>query len=458
MQLPKLIQAAPFRLALAFATALTGSTIAIFGYIYWQTAEMETNRMHRYLELEAEEAIQATEPRLLEQVETRMANDLHQNTYGALFDPQGVRVAGNLAEIPSDLPVDGVAHQILATPLNSGTPRIEAAIIVARRRADGSVLVLGHDLDEVVALQSVVLKALERGMLPTVILALLLGAFVGTKALKRVKTLHRTIGRIMHGNLLERLAVTGVGDDLDSLAVEINLMLDEIVTLMEEIRSVGDNIAHDLRTPLSVLYARLERGLTESRPDALHETIGQSLADLDRALTTITSLLRIAEIENSRRLRCIAQTELTELAAEIHELYEPLAEAKSIDFQVVQSTRATVEADRDMLIEALSNLVDNAIKFTPPGGSVRIEIAEDAGVPVIRVTDTGSGIPAAERDKVTQRYYRSDRSRHIRGSGLGLSLVAAIAKLHGFRLQIAEIEQGASLGLLCTPRVSLVEH
>jgi signal transduction histidine kinase len=454
MRSPRLFRAAPFRLALAFAGALTGSTIAIFGYIYWQTAEVEIDQKHRYLELEAEEAIQVPAPLLLEQVETRLANDLHRNTYGALFDAHGARLAGNLGEIPPGLPVDGVARRILVSPFGRETPQSEVAIVVARRGPDGSVLILGHDFDDVMALQGVVLKALERGMLPTVILALLLGALVATKALKRVKILHRTIGRIMSGNLLERLPITGAGDDLDSLAAEINLMLDEIVKLMEEIRSVGENIAHDLRTPLSVMRARLERGLTEQGTDVLHSTIRQTLADLDRTLTTITSLLRIAEIENSRRLSFIAQTDLVDLAWEIHELYEPLAEAKSIEFTVMAPASTTVEADRDMLLEALSNLVDNAIKFTPQGGSVRIEIAEDAGVPAIRVTDSGPGIPVAERSKITQRFYRSDKNRHIGGSGLGLNLVAAIAKLHGFRLQIAEIEQGASLGLLCTPRTT----
>src|SRR5277367_1829338 len=136
MQFPRLFRAAPFRLALAFAAALTGSTIAIFGYIYWQTAEVEIDQKHHYLELEVEEAIQAPEPLLLKQVETRLANDLHYNTYSALFDAHGARVAGNLAEIPPDLPVDGIARRILVSPSGSATPQSEVAMIVARRRPD----------------------------------------------------------------------------------------------------------------------------------------------------------------------------------------------------------------------------------------------------------------------------------------------------------------------------------
>jgi signal transduction histidine kinase len=458
MRFPRLLRAAPFRLALAFAAALTGSTIAIFGYIYWQTAALETDRLHNFLELEAEEAIEAPLPLLLDQVETRLANDLHRYTYAAFFDAQGTLVAGNLGGIPTDLPIDGLAHEIAVMPLDRHAPQTLPAIIVGRRRSDGGVLIIGRDPDSVIALQSVVLNALERGMLPAVLLSLLVGALVANKAIKRVKTLHRTIGRIMNGDLLERLPITGAGDDLDSLAFEINVMLDEIVKLMEEIRSVGDNIAHDLRTPLSVMYARLERGLRESGTEALHGAIRQSLSSLDRTLSTITSLLRITEIENSRRLRFVTETDLVAIALEIHELYDPLAEAKSIDFKVVHARPAIVEADHGMMIEALSNLVDNAIKFTPPNGTVRIEVAEEAGVPLLRVTDSGFGIPAAERANVMQRFYRSDKTQHIRGSGLGLSLVAAIAKLHGFRLHIADVERGASLVLFCTPRMPPVAH
>ena len=449
----KLFRAAPFRLALGFALALTGSTAAIFAYVYMETADLEIEAKRHYLEFEVREALVMPDAEVLDRVHTRLARDLRYNSVEALFDAKGILIAGNLANLPPKLPIDGLAHRLMALPLLGDNPTRKEVLLVADRRPDGKVLVIGHDLDELISLQRVVREGLARGMIPAVLLALLFGAFFAARSMARIKALDRTIGRVIGGNLNERLPVTGAGDDLDSLTVRINEMLDEIVNLVEEIRSVGDNIAHDLRTPLSVMQARLERALDEPDPDALRAIVEKSLTDLGRTHSTITSLLRIAEIESNRRLRCLGEADLAEIVREVHELYEPLAADKQIRFTIGggQGTlvSAMVTADRDMMIEALANLVDNAIKYTPTGGRVRIEIVQESGGPLLRVSDNGFGIPATERSKVTQRYYRSDKSPNARGSGLGLSLVAAIAKLHGFRLRIADVESGASVELAC---------
>jgi len=449
MRSPRFLRTAAFRLALGFTLALTGSTAAIFTYVYVETAQLEAAGKSSYLELEVRETMDMPNAEMLDRVRTRLARDLRHNSVEALFDTQGAPVAGNLASLPAGMPIDGLAHRVMTLPLDSDEPYGKEVLLVAGRRPDGTVLALGHDLDDLNALQKVVRGGLARGMIPAVLLALLFGAFFAFRAVARIKTLERTIGRVMAGDLHERLPVRGSGDDLDSLTVRINAMLDEIVNLVGEIRAVGDNIAHDLRTPLSVMQARLERALTETDPDALHAIVGKSLTDLGRTHATITSLLRIAEIESSRRLQFIGEADLGEIAHEVHELYEPLAAEKHLDFTVSDGAAATVTGDRDMLIEALANLVDNAIKYTPQGGKVRIELEREPGGPLLRVTDNGFGIPATERSKVTQRYYRSDKSPNARGSGLGLSLVAAIAKLHGFSLRIVDVEHGASVELAC---------
>ena len=449
MRSPRFLRTAAFRLALGFALALTGSTAAIFTYVYVETAQLEAAGKSSYLELEVRETMDMPNAEMLDRVRTRLARDLRHNSVEALFDVEGAPVAGNLASLPAGMPIDGLAHRVMTLPLDSDEPYGKEVLLVAGRRPDGTVLALGHDLDDLNALQKVVRGGLARGMIPAVLLALLFGAFFAFRAVARIKALERTIGRVMAGDLHERLPVRGSGDDLDSLTVRINAMLDEIVNLIGEIRAVGDNIAHDLRTPLSVMQARLERALTETDPDALHAIVGKSLTDLGRTHATITSLLRIAEIESSRRLQFIGEADLGDIAREVHELYEPLAAEKGLDFTVSDGMAAMVMGDRDMLIEALANLVDNAIKYTPQGGKVRIELEGEPDGPLLRVTDNGFGIPATERSKVTQRYYRSDKSPNARGSGLGLSLVAAIAKLHGFSLRIVDVEHGASVELAC---------
>jgi signal transduction histidine kinase len=214
-------------------------------------------------------------------------------------------------------------------------------------------------------------------------------------------------------------------------------MLGEIETLIQEIAGIGDNIAHDLRTPLTRVRVRLERGRERAQTlEELRTVVDQSIAGLDQSLTIITALLRIAEIEHSRRLEGFSEVSLVPLMREAGDLYEPIAEDKGVTLKVEAAEDTTVRGDRDLLFEAIANLVDNAVKFTPEGGRVELSLLRRGGESVVRISDTGPGIPETERDAVTKRFYRSDKSRRTEGLGLGLSLVAAIVKLHGFRFNI----------------------
>ena len=207
---------------------------------------------------------------------------------------------------------------------------------------------------------------------------------------------------------------------------------------LQEAKVVGDNIAHDLRTPLTRVRIRLERGRERaSTLEELRAVNDQAIAGLDQSLTTITALLRITEIENSRRREGFSEVQLTPLIREVGDLYDPIAEDKGVILWVEAPDLATVNGDRDLLFEAVVNLVDNAVKFTPEGGRVEVVVFHKEGEFVIRVTDTGPGIPEIEREAVTQRFYRSDKTRNTKGLGLGLSMVAAIVKLHRFRLTIS---------------------
>jgi signal transduction histidine kinase len=271
------------------------------------------------------------------------------------------------------------------------------------------------------------------------------------RALDRLSDVNRRILRIVAGDLRERLPTRGRNDPFDQLAVSVNRMLGEIEALILEIAGVGDDIAHDLRTPLTRVRVRLERGRVHAATLAeLRAAVDQGIAGLDQSLAIITALLRIAEIEHSRRLEGFSQVPLAPLLREVGDLYEPIAEDKHVALRVEAADEATVHGDRDLLFEAVANLVDNGVKFTPEGGRVELVLLRREGETVIRVSDTGAGISEVEREAVTKRFYRSDKSRRTEGLGLGLSLVAAIVKLHRFRFTIAA-GPGCTVEITCPP-------
>jgi signal transduction histidine kinase len=207
---------------------------------------------------------------------------------------------------------------------------------------------------------------------------------------------------------------------------------------LQEAKVVGDNIAHDLRTPLTRVRLRLERGREHAATlEELRAVADQAIAGLDQSLAAITALLRITEIEHSRRREGFSEVQLAPLIREVGDLYDPIAEDKGVILWAEAPDGATAHGDRDLLFEAVANLVDNAVKFTPADGRVELVLLYREGETIIRVIDTGPGIPAIEREAVTQRFYRSDKTRNTKGLGLGLSMVAAIIKLHGFRLTIS---------------------
>jgi hypothetical protein len=254
--------------------------------------------------------------------------------------------------------------------------------------------------------------------------------------------------RIMRGDLVARLPVRGRPDEIDGIARDVNLMLDEIVRLVAQIRGVGDNIAHDLRAPLSVMRAKLERGVESPDDVELRRVAHQALGELDKAMVSITALLRIAEVGEGLRSGGFTPIDLSAICTDLFEFFEPLAVEKSIKITLEVQSPVQAMGDGDLMREALSNLIDNAIKFTPEGGGVRISAKTEAGRPVIRVCDSGSGVEPGERDKIFERFYRTARSRRIPGSGLGLSIAAAIANLHDFDLRVEDNHPGAVFAMI----------
>jgi signal transduction histidine kinase len=250
--------------------------------------------------------------------------------------------------------------------------------------------------------------------------------------------LNALVRRIVGGDLRKRIPPAGLDHPFDKLAVIANGMLDEIEVLVGEMANVGNEIAHDLRTPLTRVRVGLERGRANAKTlEELQLVTDRAIGGVDQSLTIITALLRITEIENSRGRARFDDASLADLVREVGELYQPIAEDKQVTLRVSCEIDAKVSCDRSLLLEAVANLVDNAVKFTPEGGSVTLALVHGAHECTVRVSDTGPGIGEGEREAVLRRFYRSDKSRNTFGVGLGLSLVSAILKLHCFRLTLS---------------------
>jgi signal transduction histidine kinase len=317
---------------------------------------------------------------------------------------------------------------------------------------NGDVLVIGRNVDEAREISHVVDEALSLGLLPAFLLCLLAGAWLSVRAQRRVEEVNQRVQRIIAGDLRERLPHRTVDEPFSRLAIIVNGMLDEMEAMIHALANVGNDIAHDLRTPLTRVRLALERGRNNATTlEQIQAVADKAIGGIDQSLAIITALLRLAEIENSRRSAAFGSVPLHEMLREVCDIYEPIAENKNIALRVRATHRLTVRGDRDLLIEAVANLVDNAIKFTPEGGKVDIELLRRNGETVVRVTDTGPGIIEQEREAVLRRFYRSDKMRNTPGVGLGLSLVAAIVKLHGFRLAISP-GSGCRVEIICPGR------
>jgi signal transduction histidine kinase len=298
-------------------------------------------------------------------------------------------------------------------------------------------LVIGRRVDETMGVAHVIGQALAVGLVAAFALCVLAGALGNLRAKKRIEEINERVQRIVAGDLSERLPQRTDGDPLSNLAAIVNGVLDEMESLIHALAGVGNDIAHDLRTPLTRARLTLERGRTNAATlEQLQVVADKVIAGIDQSLAITTALLRLAEIENSRRSVNFGTVALAELAREVVDLYEPIAENKRIVLKSDLPEALNVHGDRDLLIEAIANLLDNAVKFTPEGGQVDIAVTRGDDASIVRLTDTGPGISEHERDAVLRRFYRSDKIRNTPGVGLGLNLVTAIMKLHGFRFTI----------------------
>jgi len=311
------------------------------------------------------------------------------------------------------------------------------------RLRGGYRLLVGRDLHDLQQVREAIARALLLGLLITFLLALG-GALVSSRsATRRIETINQAARDIMQGDLSRRIQSHGSGDDLDQLTENLNRMLARIEQLMSGVRRVSDNIAHDLRTPLARLRGRLESIRDGEGGGA---ALDEALADTDRLLATFNSLLRIARIESAAGAAGRA-VDLAAVVRDAVELYQPLAEGKGQSVVAHINPAPQVRGDHHLWFQALANLLDNAVKFTPPGGRIGVELATTGRGPQITVTDSGPGIAEEMREKVFQRFFRAEQSRSTAGNGLGLSLVKAVADMHRVTITLGDNRPGLRVEL-----------
>ncbi|MEQ7922185.1 HAMP domain-containing sensor histidine kinase [Xanthomonas sp. WHRI 1810A] len=431
----------------------------LMGVLYWEVTSY-LNTLARHSLMQRQQLFSRFEG---EQLDDALANsdkfDMRSVDAYGLFDKDLTPISGPIHAIPTGLPLNGQISE-LDTCIDSDDPDLPRASCdaVAIHTLDDRWLVLVRDNGSLFAVTTLILRALLWGISLTILPGIAGWHLLRRRPLQRIRGIQASAEAIVTGDLARRLPVSDRRDELDMLADIVNAMLDRIERLMNEVKGVCDNIAHDLRTPLTRLRAQLYRIQQQSPEDSpLGEQMVQVIADADTLMARFRGLLRISELEDHQRRSAFDRLDPRPLLQELHDFYLPLAEEGrvSLELTIAQDLPPLV-GDRALLFEALSNLLSNSIKFTPAGGKVSLIARADGDATFIEVQDTGPGIPAAEREAVFKRFYRSDSGNQQSGFGLGLSIVAAIVNLHGFKLHIGVSPSGgASLVLECRQVLAL---
>jgi signal transduction histidine kinase len=445
MRLPRLFRTTPFRLTLLFLALFAAAASAFLAYIYVATAgeaqrrtDQEITREMRSLEAAyARAGMDALNQSLIE----RAASE--RPFLYLLMKPNGERISGSIAESPLDS-FDGKPtwQSFSVTDVDvQGREVKHPARGLQERMSGGEILFVGADIGEDEAYVLKIVRALWGAGALIIVLGLMGGVLVSRNVSRSMTALTEVVAAVRNGNLAARAHVRGARDEFDELAEGMNEMLDRLERSMAAHRHAGDAIAHDLRSPLTRLRARLEAAYldVEAGKGNAEEALAQALDDTDGVLKTFAAVLAIARLQAAGQAPNPAPLDPAAFAGDIAELYEPVCEDKGLDFRAELTPDLTVRGNQEFLAQALANILDNAVKYTPPGGAIMLRVRRrSSGEVEFSVTDTGPGVPDEDRERVVQRFVRLENSRNEPGSGLGLSLVAAVAEAHGGRLELSE--------------------
>ena len=444
-RLPRIFRTTPFRLTLLFLALFASAASALLAYIYVATAGEATRRTDQEITREMHSLVSAYDRAGLDAVNQSLIERAASERpfLYLLMDRNQKRISGSIEYSPvekfsgaptwSSFPVGDVDAQ--------GRAVKHPARGLQRRLSGGEILFVGADIGEDEAYVDHVVTALQGSVALFVVLGLAGGVLMSRNVTRSMMGLTDVVDRVRNGDLQARAPVRGARDEFDELAAGVNEMLDRLERSMAGHRHAGDAIAHDLRSPLTRLRARLEAAYldVEAGKGDARQALAQALEDTDGVLKTFSAVLSIARLQAAGTAPNPMMFDPSELAADVSELYEPLCEEKGIDFAAELSKDLQVRGNREFIAQALANILDNAVKYTPAGGAIMLRVRrKSSGEIEFSVTDTGPGVPEQDRERVVERFVRLENSRSEPGAGLGLSLVAAVAEAHGGRLELAE--------------------
>lgn len=447
LRLPRTFRTTPFRLTLLFLALFAAAAAAFLAYIYIATAGEVTRRADAEITAEMaslEAAYRQGGPDALNQ--TLIERAAGERPFLYLFmDKEGERITGSIEESPvedfdDEAGETWASFQVTETDPDGAEVRRPARGF-QERLPGGELLFVGADVGEAEAYVRKIVRALWGAGALVILLGLFGGVLVSQNVSRQMAELADTVAAVRTGDLKVRARVRGARDEYDELAEGLNEMLDRLERSMGGLRHAGDAIAHDLRSPLTRLKARLEVALIEAENGTgdPRKALENALEDADGVLNTFNAVLAIARLQAAGQAPNQTLFDPGELAADIAELYEPLCEEKGLDFRAEITPALQVKGNREFIAQALANILDNAVKYTPEGGAVMLRARRrSSGEIEFSVTDTGPGVPETDRARVVQRFVRLENSRNEPGSGLGLSLVAAVAEAHGGRLELDE--------------------
>ena len=468
----KLIRTTAFRLTLVYLFLFALFAASLLGYFAWNTRRLITEQITSTVNAEVGEVTNIYNRRglrgLVPNIESRALRP-GSNLY-LVTTSNGVAIAGNVGALAPGVMGTVGWSETAYRRLEDQDRSDHRALVRVAELPDGLRLLIGRDLDERRRMFVIVAKAAQWSVLVVVVLGILGGIFVARRVLHRIDAMTGTTQRIMTGDLSGRLPVGRSGDELDRLAENLNAMLERIEALMKGLKEVSDNIAHDLKTPLTRLRNRAEEALAKSSCEADYRAaLERTIEESDGLIRTFNALLMIARAESGQARGNMDDFDAADVASGIHELYEPLAEDDGMTLRL-KTAPAPLHGNRELIGQALANLVENAIKYGKPvvrpidpeavaaTKEILIEARREGDAVLLSVTDHGPGIPEADRKHAVERFVRLEASRTLPGSGLGLSLASAVATLHGGELRLGEAHPGLVATLVIPARAGAADR